>query len=331
MLERYRLSVDRSDGFLVWIEIVDDGDGKRISDCSKEILGKVMSMNDGSRVWGVVFGFTELKPLYGEIFSYGVETLYEVHGKEMSVYRPEVYASALAQIIIRTEPAVVLMGATPRGRELAPRTAAILDAGLTADCTDLKMSDRILSMVRPAFGGNLLATIQCTAFPQMATVRPGVFPMPEPEGDGKGTVIYWQEDICNPKDILSSERLDTAADDISSAKILVSLGAGVKRSSIAVAESVARKLGGSVSCSRRLVEKGWMPQSRQVGQSGKNVAPDVYLAFGISGSVQHLAGISSAKRIISINTDPNARIGEVADEIVIGDADSILEELDRIL
>ena len=331
MLEQYKLNVDRSDGYLIWVEIDRSGEYPRVSDVSLEILSKVRSMNDGSRVWGVVFGHAELKPLYGEIFSHGVETLYEVHDKRLCTFHPEAYADALAQIIVRTEPAVVLMGATPRGRELAPRVAAKLDAGLTADCTDLSVDDRIISMTRPAFGGNVLATIQCTAFLQMATVRPGVFPISDPSEGAKGTVIYWQYDGCGLKDIVSSENVRNEEDDITRSRILVSLGAGVKKDSIPIAESVARKLGGMVSCSRKLVEKGWFPQSRQVGQSGKSGAPDVYLAFGISGSVQHLAGISSAKRVISVNTDPDARIGEVADEIIVGDANAVLRELDRIL
>lgn len=331
MLEQYKLNSNRSDGYLIWIEVDRSGERARVSDVSKEILSKVRSMNNGSRVWGVVFGHSELKSLYREIHSYGVETLYEVHDRDLVEFQPEEYAIALAQIIIRTEPAVVLMGATPRGRELAPRVAAKLDAGLTADCTELSMDDRVLSMTRPAFGGNVLATIQCTSFPQMATVRPGVFQVSEPKEGADGTVIYWQTDGCWIKDIVSSERVRREEEDISGARILVSLGAGVSKDSIPVAESVARKLGGMVSCSRKLVEKGWFPQSRQVGQSGRSVAPDIYLALGISGSVQHLAGISAAKRIISVNRDPEARMGEVADEIIVGDADAILRELDRIL
>ncbi|MDD2626450.1 MAG: electron transfer flavoprotein subunit alpha/FixB family protein [Candidatus Methanomethylophilus sp.] len=332
MLERYKLNQSRADGTLVWLEIEHTPDGTPcLADVSKEILGRVRQL-DNSRVFGVIFGHIELKPLYPEIFSYGVETLYEVHERRMVRFQPEAYAEALAQIAVRIEPAAILMGATPRGRELAPRTAALLDTGLTADCTGLQVKDRDLLMTRPAFGGNLLATIQCTTYPQMATVRPGTFPLPAPEPGREGTVIYWQ--YCGQawKDIVSSESVVAAADDdICKAKVLVALGAGVKKTSLPVAESVARKLGGMVCCSRKLVEKGWFPASRQVGQSGRSVAPDLYLAFGISGSVQHLAGIASAKRIVSVNTDPEARIGEVADEIVVGDADAILKELDKIL
>lgn len=333
MLQKYKLNIDRSDGFLVWIETEKDRNGElRLCDHVKELLGKIREMDKGnSRIWGVVFGHLELKPLYKEIYSYGVETLYEVHDRVLSTYHPEAYADNIAQIIVRTEPAVVLFGATPRGRELAPRVAAKLDAGLTADCTDLSLNDRDLLMTRPAFGGNVLATIRCTTFPQIATVRPGTFPIPEPKEDGRGTVIYWQNTAKVLKDIISSETKAGADVDITKSKILISLGAGVRKESIPVAESLARKLGGSVSCSRKLVEKGWFNQSRQVGQSGKTVAPEIYLAFGISGSIQHLAGIGSAKRIIAVNKDAEAGISEIADEIIVGDANEILKELERSL
>ena len=333
MLQKYKLNIDRSDGFLVWIETETDPDGNlRMCDYCKELLGKIREMDAGrSRVWGVIFGHLELKPLYPEIYSYGVETLYEVHDKRLSVYQPEAYAENIAQIVIRTEPAVILFGATPRGRELAPRVAALLDAGLTADCTGLELNDRELLMTRPAFGGNVMATIRCTTFPQIATVRPGTFAVPAPDTARRGTVIYWQNASETFKDILGSETKRNTDENIAGARILISLGAGVKKETIPLAESLASKLGGMVSCSRKLVEKGWFPQSRQVGQSGKNVAPEIYLAFGISGAIQHLAGIASAKRIIAVNTDPDAKISEVADEFIIGDANKIIAELEKSL
>ena len=331
MLQKYKLNIDRSDGFLVWIEVEHDPEGRpRMCDYCKELLGKIREMDGGrSRIWGVIFGHLELKPLYPEIYSYGVETLYEVHDRRLSVYQPEAYAENIAQIVIRTEPAAILFGATPRGRELAPRVAALLDAGLTADCTGLELNDRDLLMTRPAFGGNVMATIRCTTFPQIATVRPGTFPVPVPDTGRKGTVIYWQNASENFKEILRSEAKRTTDENIAGARILISLGAGIRKDTIPIAESLAEKLGGMVSCSRKLVENGWFPQTRQVGQSGRNVAPEIYLAFGISGAIQHLAGISSAKRIIAVNTDSNAKIAEVADEFIIGDANRIIRELEK--
>ncbi len=330
MLQAYKLNVDRSDGFLVWIEVETDASGIRISDCSKEILGKVHSMNAGrSRVWGVVFGHLELKPLYDRIFSLGVETLYEVHDKKLSVFHPEAYADNIAQIVVRTEPAVVLLGATPKGKELAPRVAAKLQTGLTADCTDLSFEDRTLHMIRPAFGGNLLATIRCSTFPQMATVRPGTFAIPETVSGKRGTVIYWQNTSCVLKEIIKSEPVSGLVDDISKSKIILALGAGVSKSSVSLAVDVASKLGASVACSRKLVEKGWFNPSHQVGQTGKTVTPEVYIAFGISGALQHVAGMSSSRKIIAINKDPDAPISRIADELIVGDADAILKELHK--
>lgn len=330
MLQQYDLNQSTADGGLVWIETVVQGDSIRISDVSVQLLGKLRKMSD-ARLFGVLFGGPEVKPLYDEIFSYGVDTLYHVRTRGPSVYRPEVYADCLADVSNRVNPAVILIGGTLRGREIAPRLAASLSTGLTADCTELSMDGRDLLMTRPAFGGNIIATISATSFPQMATVRPDIFPMPEPEIGRKGTVIY-REPVCSEqKEIISSVMKKTSEIDISKAKVLISLGNGVRRSSVETAERIASKLGGMVSCSRSLVDKGWMPMSRQVGQSGRSVSPDIYIAFGISGSVQHKAGINSAKKIIAVNIDPDAPIKDVCDEFIVGDADLILEELDRRL
>lgn len=331
MLSEYNLNQSPAEGSLVWIEVINDGNTIMMNDSSKEILGKLQEISDG-RIFGVIFGDTELKVLYGEIFSYGVDTLYHIKDKKMIQFQPEVYCEMLVDLCNRVMPAVVLMGATPRGRELAPRLAASLGTGLTADCTELKMDGRFLQMTRPAFGGNIIATISCDHFPQMATVRPGTFPMPEPMIGREGTVIYRQYYGSNYKNIISSERIISVDYDITRAKILISLGNGIKeKESVAVAESIAKKLGGMVSCSRALVERGWFPQSRQVGQSGNNVFPDIYMAFGISGSIQHKAGIGSAKRVIAVNIDPEAPIHEIADVSVIGNADSILKEMNKLL
>ncbi len=330
MLQRYDLNQSTADGGLVWIETVYDDSGIHMSDVSKELIGKLKMMSD-SRIFGVVIGGVQMKSLYPAVFSYGVDTLYHVKDESLNTYHPEVYALSLADISLRVNPAVMLIGGTPRGREVAPRVAAMLSTGLTADCTGLSMDDRKLLMIRPAFGGNVIATISCVSFPQMATVRPGVFPMPEPQEGRKGTVIYRDMTESCLKDIISSEVKMVKESNISKAKILISLGRGVSKGSVEVAERIAYKIGASVSCSRALVEKEWMPQNRQVGQSGRNVSPDLYLAFGISGSIQHKAGISSAKRIVAVNKDPDAPIRDVCDEFIVADADKVLEEMDRML
>lgn len=330
MLKAYNLNQSTADGVLVWIETVDTPDGPRVSDVSAELLSAAKGMNDG-RLFAVLFGGLEVKPLYPEIFGYGVDSLYHVRDKRLDVYTPEAYASCIAEITDRVVPAVILMGATERGRELAPRLASLLGTGLTADCTSLSMDGRKLIMTRPAFGGNLVADIECRQYPQMATVRPGSFPTPE-RREGSGTAIYWQYTGDVPKEIISDEKVSSDDTDIRDARILISLGAGVRRrETVEVAESLARKIGAQVSCSRSLVEKGWMDRSRQVGMSGRTVAPDLYIAFGISGSVQHRAGMMKAKRIIAVNTDADAPIHRFADLSILSDADSVLTEMERSL
>ena len=186
-------------------------------------------------------------------------------------------------------------------------------------------------MTRPAFGGNLTADIECSKFPQMATVRQGTFPRP-PVKEGVGTAIYWQYEPDCESGIFSDEKVSESSEDIRDARILISLGDGIRdRSLIDVAESVASKVGGMVSCSRSLVERGWMPRSRQVGMSGRNVAPELYIAFGISGAVQHRAGMSGAKKVIAVNSDPDAPIHGFADLSLIADAGDVLREMDRAL
>ena len=205
-------------------------------------------------------------------------------------------------------------------------TAALLKTGLTADCTELSMEDGKLTMTRPAFGGDLLATITCDRHPQMATVRPGIFSPKEPEIGRSGTVISRPFNPRYSKEIISDEPVP-ADYDISDAKILISLGNGIRdRTVIDIAEKVAKRIGAMVSCSRALVDKGWFDRSRQVGQSGRAVSPDLYIAFGISGSSQHMAGVR-AKRIISVNSDAEAPINALSDKCIIGDATEMLRSM----
>lgn len=326
MLKAYDINQSVADGTLVWLEL----SGDSVADIGAELLGKARDMTEG-RVFAVVFGGPEVKQLYPEIFGYGVDTLYHVRDESARVYRPEVYAETMAALCGRINPALVLIGATPRGREVAPRLAALTGSGLTADCTGLKADGRRIVMTRPAFGGTVVADIECVGFPQMATVRPGVFPRPERK-EGKGTAIYWNASSSMVKTVISDEASEDSGSDIRDARILISLGDGIReRRLVDVAESVARKLGGQVSCSRALVERGWMPQSRQVGMSGRVVSPELYIAFGISGSVQHLAGMSGSAKVISVNNDPDAPIHRYSDISMIADAGRVLEEMDKSL
>lgn len=322
MLTQYDLEQDVSDDILVYIESDSEGN---VHPSVIGLLGKAREISSG-RVFGVIFAGADAREQYDMLFSYGIDTLYHMRNTSVKDFQPLTFAEAIAELSKRITPASILISATPCGRELAPLIAAKLDTGLTADCTRLEAEGRKLIMSRPALGGNIEATIETDRFPQMATVRPGTFADPEPEKGRKGTAISRPYQIVSPKEIIS-EDVPSPGTDIGSAKILISLGNGIKkRSSVDNAYKLAEKLGASVSCSRALADKGWMPRSAQVGQSGKTVSPDLYIAFGISGAVQHLAGLR-AKRIISINRDRNAPINSVADKAIIGDADSILESM----
>ena len=199
MLEKYKLSVDRSDGYLVWIEVYDDG-GLRIRESVRRVLNRIREINDGSRVWGVIFGSSELKPLYPEIFGLGVETLYEVHTAKLSEFHPEAYASAISQIIVRTEPAAVIFGQTARSQEVLGRVAATLDCGAVSSIKDFNSDGRDMTFVRDVPGkGTFEITME--EYPQLASVIEDDL-QEVPYSEGKGTVIYWQFDGCGLKDIV---------------------------------------------------------------------------------------------------------------------------------
>ena len=329
MLKRYDINQSVADGILVHLETTGSGEGVRLADHSAELIGAARSLGVG-RVFGVVFGGPEVKGMYPDAFGYGVDTIYHVRDARLETYMPEAYAECISAVIARIEPAIVLFPATPFGRELAPRVAASIGSGITADCTGLGADGRDLVATRPAFGGSLMADIRYVGYPQVATVRPGAFGMPERE-DRKGTAIYWQYPGDSVKDIVSDERID-ADHGIEDARVLIALGDGIRdRGLIDVAESVAKKMGGVVCCSRALVERGWMPRSRQVGMSGRIVSPDLYIAFGISGAVQHRVGMTGARRIIAVNSDPDAPIHGFADLSLLADAGEVLRSLDSAL
>jgi len=326
MLTQYDLNQETALGTLIWAETISDKDGIHIHKSVPEIIGKAKELSD-DRLFAIIFGSVDVKPLYNELFSYGIDSLYHIRNKDLETYHPEAYAEAITDLVDRIKPATILISGTPRGREVAPLTAAMLQTGLTADCTALTSNGRQLIMTRPAFGGNILATISCNKFPQMATVRPGTFKPPEPKIERKGTAISRPFTPSRLKQIVNLENENDNFIDITDADILISLGNGIKdRSTIEEAEQLAKKMGAKVSCSRALVEKGWFPHSRQVGQSGRNVSPKLYLAFGISGSVQHKAGIH-ADKVVAINDDPDAPIHEIADVSIIGNASEIIRKM----
>ena len=329
MLSVYDLNQQTGLGTLVWAETRIDEGRISIEPAVLEILGKIRDISD-DRIFAMITGSVDIKPLYRVLFEHGVDTIYHIRSTEMETYGPEAYAEALADLSDRINPMSIIIPGTIRGREVAPLTAAMIRTGLTADCTELSMVEGKLNMTRPAFGGDLIATIVCDKHPQMATVRPGIFRAKEPVVGRTGTVISRPFKPKIVKDIVGESSISEGY-DISDAKILISLGNGVKEKElIPFAEEIAERIGAKVSCSRALVEKGWFDHSRQVGQSGRAVSPDIYIAIGISGSSQHMAGVR-AKRIIAINNDPDAPINTFADKFIVGDAKEILRSILRSL
>jgi len=248
-------------------------------------------------------------------------------------YSTDGFTTALAAVVAKEKPSVLLFGATPSGRDLAPRVAARLRLGLTADCTGLAIDDQgQLVQTRPAFGGNIMASI-VTPYtrPQCATVRPNVFTAAEP--DTQRSVVIEEFPVkLNKASIRTKvvEQIPTPAEGekIEEARILVSAGRGCgEASNLDLVRSLAHRLGGTLAGSRAIVELGWIPHTLQVGQSGTTVGPDLYIAVGISGAVQHVVGMSSSKKIIAINKDPDAPIFKIADLGVVGDALHILPKL----
>ena len=245
------------------------------------------------------------------------------------------YADCLIALAKQYHPDILLVGATPFGRAFAPRVAAALGTGLTADCTELSIEEEtgLLLQTRPAFGGNMMATIKtATQRPQMATVRPGVLPLPEPaETAVQESVMIPYNDAAGLAKLLKETAITKGA-DISQSKIIVSAGRGIgQKKNLKLVQALADKLGGQVGASRPLVDMGFCPYSSQIGQTGYSVAPDLLICCGISGAVQHLAGIGGAKTMIAINSDPKAPIFAVADYQIVGDCVTVLEQLLQVL
>ncbi|MBQ3022017.1 MAG: electron transfer flavoprotein subunit alpha/FixB family protein [Clostridia bacterium] len=245
------------------------------------------------------------------------------------------YADSLIALAKQFEPDILLVGATPFGRAFAPRVAAALQTGLTADCTELSIEEEsgLLLQTRPAFGGNMMATIRtATSRPQMATARPGVLPLPEPmEVEDRDPVIIEDNGELSVVKLLKETAIERGA-DISQSKIIVAAGRGIgQKKNLKLVQALADKLGGAVGSTRPLVDMGFCPYSSQIGQTGYSVAPDLLICCGISGAVQHLAGIGGAKTVIAINTDPKAPIFAVADYKIVGDCVSVLENLIKAL
>ena len=309
---------------------IEQRDGK-IQNVAFELLGEARELADklGEKVVAILVGH-DMKGLPEECIAYGADEVVVADAPQLEVYTTEPYAQAIHQIIEERKPAIVLFGATTIGRDLGPRLSARVGTGLTADCTGLEISeDRDLMMTRPAFGGNLMATIVCKDHrPQMSTVRPGVMRMRERDSKRTGKIeevkIKFQPEKFRVRVI---ETVKEAKDkvDITEAKILVSGGRGVgSTEGFDKLRLLAAELDAEVSSSRAMVDAGIIGHDRQVGQTGKTVRPDVYFALGISGAIQHLAGMEESEMIIAINKDKYAPIFSIADVGIVGDVHKII-------
>jgi electron transfer flavoprotein alpha subunit/NAD-dependent dihydropyrimidine dehydrogenase PreA subunit len=299
-----------------------------------ELLGAGRKLADqlGVPLSAVIMG-DDVSEASKTLISYGADNVYAVEHSSLKNFNDESYTDVFVQLIKKFKPEIVLMGATTYGRSLAPRVASRLETGLTADCTGLEIDPErgILLQTRPAFGGNLMATIICPNHrPQMSTVRPKVMKPLEPDPSRTGRII--RPDITIPVNV-KVKVLEVVSKlcemvNLTEADIIVSGGRGLgDPKNFALVEELARVLGGAVGASRATVDAGWIDYSHQVGQTGKTVGPKVYFACGISGAIQHLAGMSSSDTIVAINKNPEAPIFRVATFGIVGDVLEVLPSL----
>lgn len=340
------MNLEEYKGVYVYAQQVDN----KLDNIAFELLGKAkdLAKDLNTDVTAVLIG-SDVKGLADELAAYGADKVIVVDDPELKEYRTEPYTHALASVINEFKPEIMLVGATAIGRDLGPRVSARVATGLTADCTQLDIGDfplvaregqeqkhNQLLMTRPAFGGNTIATIACPDNrPQMATVRPGVMQKIDPIQGAKANVVEYNPGFTpNDKyvEILDIVKSVSETVDIMDAKILVSGGRGVgSPENFQMLRELADALGGEVSCSRAVVDSGWMPKDMQVGQTGKTVRPQVYFAIGISGAIQHVAGMEESDIIIAINKDETAPIFDVADYGVVGDLNKIVPKLTEMI
>ena len=336
------MNLEEYKGVFVFAQQVDN----KLNGIALELVGKGkdLAKDLGTEVTAVLIG-SDVMGLTKELAEYGADRIIVVDDPELKEYRTEPYAHALAEVIKKYKPEIMLVGATAIGRDLGPRVSARIHTGLTADCTQLEIGDfpinpipgreqlhNQLLMTRPAFGGNTIATIACPNFrPQMATVRPGVMQKAERVEGAQAVIEEFNPGfVPNNKyvEILDIVKAVSDVEDIMDAKILVSGGGGVgSAENFKLLDDLAEALGGTVSCSRAVVDAGWKSKDLQVGQTGKTVRPHVYFAIGISGAIQHLAGMEESDIIIAINKDETAPIFDVADYGIVGDLNKILPAL----
>jgi electron transfer flavoprotein alpha subunit len=322
--------LDAYEGVWFWVEQFQGQAGS----ISWEMAGKGRQLADqlGVSLTACVLG-SGVEPLAQEAIAYGADRVFLVDDPTLASYRTDPYAAVMVDLVERHKPEILIMGASSRGRDLAGSIATRLVTGLTADCTGLEIDPetRQLRQTRPAFGGNIMATILCPNHrPQMATVRHRVFEVPGKDDARQGQIV--RERALMVEDEIAAKVIDFLAEEedvnLADARIIVSGGRGVKGpEGFEPIRELAQVLGGAVGASRAAVDAGWIPYAHQVGQTGRTVRPDLYIACGISGAIQHLAGMRTAKVIVAINRDPEAPIFEVAHYGIVGDLFEVVPAL----
>ncbi|MEL0870310.1 electron transfer flavoprotein subunit alpha/FixB family protein [Clostridioides difficile] len=306
-----------------------------IQTVSLELLGKAteIAKDYDTKVSALLLG-SKVEGLIDTLAHYGADEVIVVDDEALAVYITEPYTKAAYEAIKAADPIVVLFGATSIGRDLAPRVSARIHTGLTADCTGLAVAEdtKLLLMTRPAFGGNIMATIVCKDFrPQMSTVRPGVMKKNEPDETKEAVINRFKVEFNDADKLVQVVQVIKEAKKqvkIEDAKILVSAGRGMGgKENLDILYELAEIIGGEVSGSRATIDAGWLDKARQVGQTGKTVRPDLYIACGISGAIQHIAGMEDAEFIVAINKNPEAPIFKYADVGIVGDVHKVLPEL----
>lgn len=317
----------------VFIETTDEGKAKNVG---LELLGAGRGLADkqGGKLVAIVIG-NNVDEAVKAATAYGADKVIVIEGPEFQHYSTDAYANAMYAMVEKYAPTSILIGATNNGRDMGPRLSCRLKTGLTADCTQLAIDEESgnVAWTRPAFGGNLMATILCPDNrPQIGTVRPGVFKKGEPDDSRTAEIV--KEDFHVAPEAIRTELLEVIKEvagelvDLEGAEIIVSGGRGVGGpEGFKPIKELADAIGGVVGASRAAVDSGWIAHAHQVGQTGKTVGPKIYIACGISGAIQHLAGMSGSKIIIAINKDETAPIFNVADYGVVGDLFEIVPAL----
>jgi electron transfer flavoprotein alpha subunit len=324
---------DKSQYTNVWV--VAEMLAGKVQPVTFELIGAARRLADArhAQVWVVLMGYGAAAQA-GCLFQFGADTAVVVDDSRLAGFSEEVEARVMVRLIKKYTPEIIICGATTRGRALIPRVAVMANCGLTADCTGLAIDpdNGDLLQTRPAFGGNILATIRCSKHrPQMATVRPRVMKTPTPDLDRTGTIIsepVEDTDATKIKRILEVVHSDNQTINLADAQIIIAGGRGMKsKAGFDLLRSLAARVGGAVGASRAAVDAGWIPYTHQVGQTGQTVQTKVYMACAISGQIQHLVGMQSCDMIIAIDKNPATPMMQIADIALVGDVFEIIPEI----